>query len=370
MRVLHVITGLAAGGAESQLDLLLRHTRHDAEVVTLYNFGSVGRRMAERGVRVYDLGMESNRQVSRVLRLASLMRRGAYDAVHVHLYRACIYGRVAARLAGVPVIVTTEHSLGETQIEGRRKTLPVRLLYLLTERLSDVTIAVSPKVRDLLVEWGVAEGKIRVIPNGLDLERFAFDPEARRLVRGWFGIPPEDFVVGSIGRLHALKRYDRLIEAAAPLLSEKGAWLLLVGEGPEKTRLRRLGEDAGASQRVILAGERDDAPRLLSAMDLFVSPSGEETFGLAALEAAAAGSRVVAAECPALDGLHAPNVRRIAKSDAGQLRGILLDERTRFSSGDNPRPASPLADLRARYDIRSVAAKIDALYESLLGPYR
>lgn len=366
MRVLHVITGLASGGAEAQLDLLLQHTRHDAEVVTLYNFGSVGRRMAGRGVRVYDLGMKSNRQVSRVLRLASLMRRRRYDAVHVHLYRACVYGRVAARLAGIPVIVTTEHSLGETQIEGRSKTLPVRLLYLLTERLSDVTIAVSPKVRDLLVGWGVAERKIRVIPNGLDLERFTFDPEARRLLREGFGIAPDDFVVGSIGRLQALKRYDRLIEAAAPLLSEKEAWLLLVGEGPEKSRLRRLSEAAGASHRVVLSGERDDAPQLLSAMDLFVSPSEEETFGLAALEAATAGLRVLAAECPALDGVHAPNVRRIAEGGARELRSILLDELARFSPGDNPRPASDQGDLRARYDIRSVAARIDALYESLL----
>jgi glycosyltransferase involved in cell wall biosynthesis len=102
-------------------------------------------------------------------------------------------------------------------------------------------------------------------------------------------------------------------------------------------------------------------------MDLFVSPSEEETFGLAALEAAAAGSRVVAAECPALDGLQAPNVRRIARSDARRLRSILLDERTRFFSNDNPRPASPQGDLRTRYDIRSVAARIDVLYESLLG---
>jgi glycosyltransferase involved in cell wall biosynthesis len=367
MKVLHVITGLAAGGAEAQLDLLLQHTRHDAEVVTLYNLGSVGRRMAESGVRVYDLGMRSNRQVTRVFRLASLMRRGEYDAVHVHLYRACIYGRVAARLAGTPVIVTTEHSLGETQIEGRSKSLPVRLLYLATERFSDATIAVSPKVRKLLVEWGVAEKKIRVIPNGLDLGRFVFDAEARRIIREEFGIPAEDLVVGSLGRLHALKRYDRLIEAAAPILSEKGAWLLLAGEGPEKTRLRRLSENARVSHRVILAGERDDAPRLLSAMDLFVSPSEEETFGLAALEAAAAGLRVVAAACPALDGLQASNVRRIAGNDAQQLHRILLDEATLFfSSNENSRQTSPQSPLRARYDIRSVAAAVDDLYESLL----
>jgi glycosyltransferase involved in cell wall biosynthesis len=366
LKVLHVITGLATGGAEAQLDLLLRHTRHDAEVLTLYNFGSVGRRMAARGVRVYDLGMRSNRQVSRIFRLARIMRVGAYDAVHVHLYRACVYGRTAARLAGVPVVVTTEHSLGETQIEGRSKSLAVRLLYLATEPFSDATVAVSPRVRKSLVEWGVAERKIRVIPNGLDLERYAFDPEARELLRKEFEIPTEDFVVGSIGRLHPLKRYDRLIEASAPILLKNGGWLLLVGEGPEKTRLQRLAEEAGVAGRTVFAGERDDAPRLLSTMDLFVSPSEEETFGLATLEAAAAGLRVVAAECPALDGLRASNVRRIAGNDTPSLHRALLDERNLFlSSSGNSRPATPGGVLSRRYDIRSVTAALDELYEAL-----
>ncbi len=357
MKVLHVITGLAAGGAEGQLDLLLRHTRHAAEVVALYNFGSVGRRMAARGVRVHDLGMRSNRQIHRVFRLARIMREGAYDVAHLHLYRACLYGRVAARLAGVPIVVTTEHSIGETQIEGRRKTLPVRIFYLATEPLSDVTIAVSPKVGKLLVEWGVQEEKVRVIPNGLDPERFAFDPEARKLTRKELGIPQDDFVFGSVGRLHAPKRYDRLMRAAAPLLND-GAWLLLIGDGPEGPRLVRLACETGTAGRVIFAGERGDVPRLLSAMDLFVSPSEEETFGLAILEAAAAGLRVVAADCPALDGASLNGVRRV-NTDVTSLHRALLEE---IALEPTARHARRLPE---RYDIRAVAAAVDDLYESL-----
>jgi glycosyltransferase involved in cell wall biosynthesis len=358
LRVLHVITGLAAGGAEEQLELLLRHTSHSAEVVALYNFGSVGRRMVTRGVRVYDLGMRSNRQVTGVFRLARLMRKGAYDVVHLHLYRACIYGRIAARLAGVPVVVTTEHSLGEELIEGRRKTLPVRLLYLATEPLSDATIAVSPKVRKLLVAWGVSEAKIRIIPNGLDYERFAFDPRVRKLIREGFGIPEGDFVLGSVGRLYASKRQDRLLLAAAPLLKE-GAWLLLVGEGPEKPRLVGLARESGVDGHVIFAGERDDVPCLLSGMDLFVSPSEEETFGLAVLEAVASGLRVVADDCPALDGTNVVGVRRVT-ADVLDLRRALLEERFLKPV---PRRAQRLPE---RYDIRTVAAVVDDLYESLL----
>lgn len=358
MKVLHVITALGVGGAERQLDLLLQNTRHDAEVFALYNFGSVGRRIAARGVHVYDLGMRSNRQVMSVFRLARIMREGAYDMVHLHLYRACLYGRVAARLAGIPS-VATEHSIGEALIEGRRKTLPVRLLYLATEHFSEATIAVSPKVRELLVEWGVRKEKIRVIPNGLDPERFAFDPEARKVLRKEFGMREDDFVLGSIGRLHAPKRYDRLLKAAALLLEGGGVWLLLAGDGAEKPRLVRLARELGIAGRVIFAGERDDVPRLLSAMDLFVSSSEEETFGLAILEAATSGLRVVAAECPALDGLSLNGVLRVP-ADVPSLRRVLLEEAT---AGPTTHRARKLPE---RYDIRTVVAAIDELYESLL----
>lgn len=359
MKVLHVITGLAAGGAEGQLDLLLRHTRHAAEVATLYNFGSVGWRMAARGVRVYDLGMRSNRQLHSIFRLARLMREGAYDVAHLHLYRACLYGRVAARLARIPIVVTTEHSIGETQIEGRRKNLPVRLLYLATEPLSDATVAVSPKVRKLLIAWGVQGAKIRVIPNGLDTKRFVFDPEARKIHRKEFGIPEDGFVLGAVGRLHVHKHYDHLIKAATPLLKD-GAWLFLVGDGPEKSRLIRLAQEARVARRVVLAGERDDVPGLLSAMDLFVSPSGEETFGVAILEAAAVGLRVVAADCPALDDVSLNSIHKVP-ADVSSLRRALLEE-----AALKPAPHRAGKQLPESYDIQIVAAAVDDLYESLL----
>lgn len=365
MKVLHVITGLAAGGAETQLELLLQHTRHGAEVAVLYNPGSVGRRIAAKGVAVYDLGMRSNRQISSIFRLARIIREGDYDAVHAHLYRACVYGRPAARLARVPVVVTTEHSIGEKQIEGRPKSPLARLLYVATDFFSEATIAVSDEVRRLLVEWGIPREKIRVIPNGLDLASFGYSPDDRRLLREELGIPAEDFVVGSVGRLHRLKRHDLLIEAAAPLLSRGKAWLLLVGEGPERPRLEKLARKAGAYERTIFAGERNDVSRFLSVMDLFASPSEEETFGLAILEAAASGLPVVAVRCPALDGVRMPGLFKLPAGDLTRLRRILLDEalndRTR-NNGFEKRASL----LEGRYDIRNVAAAIDNLYEALL----
>jgi glycosyltransferase involved in cell wall biosynthesis len=358
MRVLHVITGLLAGGAEQQLRLLVRHTRHQADVATLYNRGLVADGIEADGTRVVDLRMRSNRDLSALWRLVRLMRAGRYEVVHVHLYRACIYGRIAARLARVPVVVTTEHSLGEQQIEGRPKTWRVRALYLATDRLSNVTVAVSEAVRERLVEWGVPRGKIEVIPIGLDFHALAFDATARRNVRSSLGIPDSAYVIGGVGRLEAGKRFHALLSAAAPLLGP-GHRLLLVGDGRERQQLARLAHAAGVDDWVVFTGERADVGAVLSAMDLLVSPSEDETFGAVVLEALAAGLPVLYVRCPALDGVRIPAARQVAGT-VDQLHAALL-ERVHAER----QPPSRAGTTLDRYAIATCNRAMDELYERL-----
>src|ERR1700761_5418959 len=201
MKVLHVITGLDAGGAEIQLALILKYTRHESDVVTLYNPGPVAEQVRAGGPRVRDLGMHSNTEVSALLRLRKLIADGGYDVVHTHLYRTQIYARPAARLAGTPVVLTTEHSIGDTHIERRKMTNGVRGLYLGSELFSDATIAVSDVVKERLVSWGVSAKKITVIPNGLETAALAFDPAVRERARKQFGLGPDTYVIGALGRI-------------------------------------------------------------------------------------------------------------------------------------------------------------------------
>ncbi|MGY5091509.1 glycosyltransferase, partial [Streptomyces sp. 900105755] len=320
MKALHVITGLGTGGAEQQLRLLLRHLPVACDVVTLTNPGPVADGLAADGVRVVHLGMSGNRDLAALPRLVRLIRRGRYDLVHTHLYRACLYGRIAARLAGVRAVVATEHSLGDSQLEGRELTAGVRALYLAGERLGRSTVAVSPTVADRLRRWGVPGPRIEVVPNGIDLDRFRFDADRRRRVRDRLGIPQDAWVVGAVGRLAPGKRFGVLVEALAALPAD--CRLLLVGGGPEEDALRRTARAAGVAGRVLFAGERpytsDDAqdpdlPALTSAMDVFASPSAEEAFGLAVVEALAAGLPVLYSACPAVEDLPAaaaPGARR------------------------------------------------------------
>jgi glycosyltransferase involved in cell wall biosynthesis len=379
-RVLHVITGLASGGAERQLAALLPHLPETCDVVCLTNPGKVADRLRAGGHWVRDLGMHSNKDVPAVLELAAMIRDGRYDVVHTHLYRALLYGRIAARLAGVKAIVATEHSLGHTLIEGRPKDRPgVRGIYRAAERLGSVTIAVSPTVAGYLRGWGI--DRIDVIPNGLDLAEFRFDETARRQARKIVGISPEARVIGGVGRLEAGKRFDVLIEAAAGI---GDAVVLLVGAGPERERLEALARDRIPGRAHFtgdVGGGVLDIRDLLSAMDVFASPSAEETFGLAALEAVACGLPVVYADSPALDGLDGPEAldgsRRLsgpggrltkAESRADAFRAALTAALGRLEPGASDRSA-PLESL-SRYGIADQALRISELYRRVLAGSR
>jgi glycosyltransferase involved in cell wall biosynthesis len=356
MKVLHVITGLDVGGAELQLDAVLQHTRHDADVVTLYNPGPVADKLRAHGVRVRDLGMRRNTELGALLRLVKIIRDGRYDVVHAHLYRAQVYARPAARLARTPVIVTTEHSIGETHIERRKMTQPVRALYLASELTSDATIAVADVVRERLTRWGVPERKITVIPNGLDFGGLNFDPAARTAVREQFGISPDTFVIGTLGRLDPNKRIDLAIEAAAPLLGEK-CKLLIIGRGEEGERLETVAARHGVSEHVIFGGYQADMTAMLSAFDLNLTASLQETFGLSVLEALANGLPVLYTTCPALDGISTDRARQVAGNVAA-MRAELAKE---IEAGQRPR--RPVTEVLDRYGIESVASQIDDLYE-------
>jgi glycosyltransferase involved in cell wall biosynthesis len=357
LKVLHVITGLGVGGAELQLRSVLQHTRHDAEVVTLYNPGPVADMLRVDGVPVHDLAMRSNTEIGALNRLRRLIRSGRFDVVHAHLYRSQIYGRLAARLAGTRIVVSTEHSIGETHLERRKMTGGVRALYLGTERLSQMTVAVSDTVRDRLVKWGVPEHKVLVIPNGVDFERVAFDADARDRIRTEFGIGRTDRVLGVLGRLDANKRFDLVIRSAAPLLDERTK-LLIVGKGAELEHLKAVAVENGVSDRVVFAGERHDVDAMLSTMDVFVASSAQETFGLSVLEALANGAPALYTTCPALVGVPTERARQVTGT-VEQLRAAMATE----LAAPRERLADPM--VRERYGIDAVTERIDALYDTL-----
>ena len=203
---------------------------------------------------------------------------------------------------------------------------------------------------------------MEVVPNGIDAAAFRFDPAARAAARARLGLPAGVVVVGGVGRLVPGKRYDTLVRVCAAL---PGVRLLLVGDGPEREPLRALAGRLGSSDRFHLAGERPagELAGMLAAMDVFVSPSDEEAFGLSILEALAAGLPVLHVTCPAVDELpaaDAPGARRVPADEAALTAAL----RQRLCDGTRRLPVP--AAVR-RYDIARTADALARVYDRALG---
>jgi glycosyltransferase involved in cell wall biosynthesis len=193
-----------------------------------------------------------------------------------------------------------------------------------------------------------------VIPNGIDAAAFAFDAARRAATRRRLGIPPDEPVVGAVGRLVPTKRFALLVDAVARL---DGVRLLLVGAGPEREGLERLARGRGAAGRVVFTGGTSDVAGALAAMDVLAAPSVQETFGLGVLEALAAGLPVRYTTCPALDDLPpgaAPQARRLPATgnwSAELARALRV-----------PRDRTRVPPVVARYAIAEQAAALARLY--------
>lgn len=367
LKVAHLITTLTTGGAERQVESIVAHSRHRSHVTALYGGGKVADSLRADGRSVSVLDLTGPRRLLALPLLTAHLRRLRPDVVQVHLLSGQLWGLPAARLAKVPTIISTEHSLMEHSIENRPLTAPLRRLYLSLARMATRTVAVSAATERRLVRWGVPADRITVIDNGIDFSRLAFDADARVAVRAELGIAPLTEIVGAVGRLESVKRFSHLLAAVAPTLAPGRRELLIVGGGPLHAQLVEQAEAWGVADCVHLTGPRTDVPALLSAMDVLVSTSRDETFGMAVVEGVAAGLPVVYAECPALDEL--PQAARGAfridtSDDVAEAESIRRCVAQAFVSSSGDRLPVSRA-LREAYDIAATTSRLDDLIDRL-----
>ena len=290
LRVMFVITSMPVGGAETLLVELIRRLdreRFAPELCCLKQFGPLGEILA-REIPAFA-GLLSHKFDFRVLwRLRRLMRQRRIDAVvTVGAGDKMFWGRLAARLAGVPVICSALHTTGPPD----HVELPNRLL----QPLTDAFIAVArPQGQYLTQQEGCPADKVRVIPNGVDLQKFYPRWPSRELHQE-FRPGPETPVAGIVAALRPEKNHQLFLRAAALVHRElPRARFLIVGDGPQRDELEALAAELSISDVVHFLGTRCDVPQILSLIDVVVLTSRTEANPISILEAMAAEKPVVA----------------------------------------------------------------------------
>ena len=222
--------------------------------------------------------------------IASFLKRFRADAVHTHLVRGNINGRVAARMAGIRSVISTVHSSKQWMESHPLLEFSAGVLDRLTVRLASVVVAVSEEVKQSVARLGgYKKNSILVIPNGTDTERFTPSRSGRTKARREIGVSESDFVVGFAGRIDVEKNPFLMLD-----VMKRAAKLVIAGEGRLSGELAALVRKSGLSEKVIMLGQRADIPSLLSGFDSFFMPSRWEGHPLALCEAMSTGLPCVA----------------------------------------------------------------------------
>lgn len=370
MRILHLITRLPTGGAEHLLASIVRHLdpdRYESMVCCIQERGELADVIEAGGVPVSCLDQTGKRfSIATVLAIARLMRERKIDLVHCHLYHANLYGRLAARLVGIPAIATVHN------IYVRRKWHR-SLLNRWLGRGRGVVICVSAEARrDVILHDRLAPDRALLLTNGIDLSR-VHTPLSQDAAKALLGYAADDFLIGCVGRLEEQKAHINVIRALGLVLEQLPAAmrprlrLLIVGEGRLRGALERAISDAGLEANARLAGSRSDIAEVLRSLDLYVMPSLWEGLSLAMLEAMAAALPVIisdvggAAEVLGDDefGIRVPPGDVAAL--AGAMTALIANEGERRRLGNLAQ-----ARVREHYDMRERVARLEACYEALL----
>ncbi len=377
IRVMYIITRLSIGSPAMHVSLLAqRMPKPDYETTLVTGManpdaGDMAYFTEAHDVKpiyISSLGFSLNpiTNIRAIYQLYRLMREIQPDIVHTHLAKAGFNGRVAARLAGVPVIVHTFHTHA---FRNHFNPLSVQLFIMVerfTARFTDAIITLTQNLRhDLSEVYRIAhKGRMTTLPLGLDLSDFATTPRKTGLFRKQLHFPADAPLIGIVGRLAPIKNHELFLEAAALIHAQlPESRFVIIGDGEMRTAVEAKIRELQLQDVVQMTGWQNDLTAVYSDLDLLVNSSSSEGTPTPIMEALTAGCPVVAT---AVGGV--PDML-----DHGRLGMLVFSDDPRFLA-DAVLLAlrNPLDDQRARdimlnrYGIDRLVSDLDSLYRGLL----
>lgn len=365
MKVLHVESGMYLYGGALQVVFLLRGL--GTLGVECQLAAPVGSAVAEAGAphaaRVHAMPMRGDADVGLVGRLREVIRRERPDLVHLHSRRGSdLWGGLAARLEGVPAVLSRRVDNPEAPFWARRKY-----------RLYDRVVAISEGIRRVLVAEGVPASHVACVRSAVDTQQYRPGREALGWFRGEFGLADDELTIGMVAQFIARKGHQTLLDAMpAVIAAQPRVRVLLFGQGPETEPVRqRVQGSPLLSRHVMLAGFRRDLDRVLPCLDVLAHPASMEGLGVSLLQAAACGVPLVGARAGGIPEIVRPGVNGelIEPGDAAALAAalskLLASEDLRRAYG-----AAGRAWVEAEFSIDAMVRGNLAVYESVLAARR
>lgn len=287
IRVCQVLHGIVGGGSE-QVVLNYCSRMRDIHFDLLYQYEpnpQILERFNEAGINCIQIPDKVHYPLKHLWTMFRIFRKGHYDVVHSHLdWFMNSYVCFLAMLAGIKKRIAHHHQAYGNNILCSIMRIPCK--FFATHWLACGEAAA-------INGWGrsaVKKGKVTILPNAIDPDRFKFCETARREIRAKYGIAEDDFVVGHVGRFYPQKNHEFLIDVFSEVHKQKpNAKLLLLGDGPLQEKIKQKVESLGLAEAVIFAGLQKEPAPFYSVMDVFAFPSLWEGLPLTLVEARYAG---------------------------------------------------------------------------------
>ena len=363
-RVIYMSHAFMVGGAEEMVLNLVKHLpdRFEPVILCLNAAGPIGEEIRKTGVEFHVLGVTPGwRRPWELIDIERALTSLRADIVHTFLLTASLYGRFAAMMARVPIIIGTEVNIYEQK--NPRHIAVERWLMAKTDRV----VVSAESVRDFYIEQvGADPAKIEVIYNAVDWAQLAAS-EDRDALRAQFGVPHGAPVAGIIARLTEQKAHVHLFEAMAKTTGLEGLHLLVVGDGHLRGSLETLSSSLGLADRIHFLGARRDLGNILNAIDMFVMPSLWEGVPLSMVLAMGAGLPVVATRVAGIpEVVHDGETGLLVQPAEPVLLGAAMSKLVHDAALRARLGAAAKARVLPRFGVDGYVASVTKLYDRLL----
>lgn len=371
IRICHVAVADLWAGAEVQLKGLIAELARMPEIdvsVVLFNGGRLQNELSHYGVPVQIFPEKHWSSIRIGTALRRYFDKKRFDIIHTHKYKDTILAAPVAHWSGVSHVVRTVHGLTEpfSGVNAWKMAFYESVERRVHQQYVSTLLAVSSEIECRLRQTGATD--VVCIRNGIELNAMP-NRSMRSATRKAFGVTDDVCLIGSVGRLTPVKGFPHLIKAVQ-ILTEQGLCvkLLLIGDGTLNEELRRLAQDLGVAERVVMVGHREDTPELLQAMDMFVLPSLHEGIPMALLEAMAAGLPVIATRVGGIPEVIIDHVSGILV-EPGDPSGLALVCRRLMNDAASAERLGQAARARVeeRFSSGAMAAEVANVYRRLVG---
>ena len=362
-KVLHLVQGLDVGGLEYMVVALMNRLDREKFLPSICCFDTLGKLQNTLldDTKVTLLKRKSGIDFFYPFKLAALLKKDKIEIIHLHNSTAFFYGVLAGKLAGTKHIIYTEHA------RDVAPNIKVRIIDKILSYMTDRIVVVAEFLKWNLVkkEW-INPEKISTVYNGIDGDNFTMKFEREEITEE-LNISPASKIIGIVARLDSIKNHRCLIKAMKTVSALfPDALLLVIGDGPLRVELEELVTFERLNKNILFLGTRNDIPRLLSVLDIFVLCSLSEGLPLTILEAMAAGKSIVATNVGGIpeiiqdgtDGIIIPSDDSDGLADA--ISKLIRDEDKRHDMGVKAR-----MKFEKKFTARAMVQRYEELYESL-----